>query len=149
MSMTLPELIELIGKDLQNEWAHLQFYAHHQATVRGMHADTIGKLFEEEARSEMGHVTEFSKLISQLGGVPVLHNNGAPAPSFTCIRAMLQHAYDMEIEVSQNYLSRIAQAEALGGVDGKLIQLFYEKQLEQSAADAAHYKQLLEDVGEV
>jgi bacterioferritin (cytochrome b1) len=147
--MTLQELIQLIGQDLQNEWAHLQFYTHHQATARGMHSAMIQKLFEEEAISEMQHVTEFSKLIAQLGGEPVLHNNGVPGARFSCIRAMLQHAHDMEVTVSQNYLVRIQQAEELGGVDGKLIQLFYEKQLEQSATDAAHYKQLLEDVGEV
>jgi len=113
---------------------------------RGMHTITLRPLFEAEMRSEVEHVKMFSELIVQLGAAPVLENNGAPGVQFagTNVREILQHAYQMEVDVAENYLQRIRQAEALGGVDGKLVQLFYEKQLEDSYTDAQKFKKILD-----
>jgi bacterioferritin (cytochrome b1) len=144
--MTRDELVTAILSDLQNEWQHLQYYLHHMNVFRGMHTITLRPLFEAEMRSEVEHVKMFSELIVQLGAAPVLENNGAPGVQFagTNVREILQHAYQMEVDVAENYLQRIRQAEALGGVDGKLVQLFYEKQLEDSYTDAQKFKKILD-----
>lgn len=144
--MTRDELVTAILSDLQNEWQHLQYYLHHMNVFRGMYTITLRPLFEAEMRSEVEHVKMFSELIVQLGAAPVLENNGAPGVQFagTNVREILQHAYQMEVDVAENYLQRIRQAEALGGVDGKLVQLFYEKQLEDSYTDAQKFKKILD-----
>ena len=94
--------------------------------------------------TEVEHVAAFSDLLVQLGAQPVLYNNGAPGPQFNAPREILQFAHHMENEVSHNYVQRIQQAEELGGPDGKLVQLFYEKQLEESYTDAKKFEKLLE-----
>lgn len=142
--MTRDDLIQLIGEDLQNEWKHLQYYLHHMNVFRGLSMLTLKPLFEEELRSEVEHVKQFSDLLTKLGAVPVLHENGAPGVQLTETRAILQQAHDMEVEVAENYLQRIKQAEEVGGPDGKLVQLFYEDQLEHSYSDAQKFRKILE-----
>lgn len=144
--MTRNELLDAILSDLQNEWKHLQYYLHHMHVFRGIHMLTLKPLFEEEMRSEVEHVKLFSELLVQLGAAPILEDNGAPGVHYCAanVREILHHAYQMEVEVAENYLQRIRQAEELGGADGKLIQLFYEKQLEDSYTDAQKFKKILD-----
>lgn len=144
--MTRDDLIAAILGDLQNEWKHLQYYLHHMNVFRGLHMLTLKPLFEEEMRSEIEHVKLFSDLLTQLGAAPILENNGAPGIQFAGanVREIIHHAHQMEVEVAENYLARIKQAEELGGVDGKLVQLFYEKQLEDSYSDAQKFKRILD-----
>lgn len=142
--MTLDDLIQRIGDDLQNEWKHLQYYLHHMNVFRGVAMLTLKPLFEEEMRSEVEHVKQFSDLLVKLNAVPVLHENGAPGVQHTTTRDIIQHAHDMEVEVAQNYLERIKQAEEVGGVEGKMVQLFYEEQLDHSYSDAQKFRKILE-----
>lgn len=144
--MTRDDLIAAIASDLQNEWKHLQYYLHHMSVFRGVHMLTLRPLFEEEMRSEIEHVKMFSDLLVQLGATPVLDSDSNPHPHYAGanVREIVQYAYQMEVEVAENYLQRARQAEELGGVDGKLVQLFYEKQLEDSYTDAQKFRQILD-----
>lgn len=145
--MTRDDLISAIGADLQNEWKHLQFYLYHMNVFRGLPMLTLRPLFEAEMRGEVEHVQMFSDLLVRLGALPVLDNNIESGVQFAGdnVREIVHYAYQMEVEVAENYLQRIRQAEELGGVDGKLVQLFYEKQLEDSYTDAQKFKKILED----
>lgn len=142
--MTRDELIAAIADDLQNEWKHLQYYMHHRTVFRGVHMLTLKPIFEEEMRTEVEHVAAFSDLLVHLGTTAALRNDGPAVPQYTAPREILQHAQQMETEVSENYVQRIRQAEELGGAEGKLVQLFYEKQLEESYTDAKKFARLLE-----
>jgi bacterioferritin (cytochrome b1) len=144
--MTRDELLDAILADLQNEWRHLQYYLHHMNVFRGIYMLTLKPLFEAEMRSEVEHVKMFSELLVQLGAAPILEDNGAPGVHYEAgdVRKILHYAYQMEVAVAENYLQRIRQAEHVGGTDGKLVQLFYEKQLEDSYTDAQKFKKILD-----
>lgn len=134
-------MIDLLNGDLANELKHMLFYLHHASVVRGLHREEFREFLTKAAASEMCHVREFQDVIVGLSGVPTTKPN-----SFVCnvnIETILRLAHNMERDVVENYEERIRHAQELGGVDGKYIEIFLEKQLEHSREDADHILQLL------
>lgn len=139
--MKKDEMIELLNKDLRNEWKHLRFYLHHASLVTGLHATEYKEMLLEEAGGEMKHVTEFSDLIVGLGGVPTNESNSFEV--FTEPREIIEYALKMEQEVVENYTIRMDQAVEMGGVDGRWIEIFLEGQIQKSREDVDQYRQIL------
>ncbi len=131
--MTKEELIERLNADLRNEWKHMRFYLHHASIVTGLHAMEYQEMLRKHAASEMEHIAQFSDMIFGLGGRPT--HESADFPPLHDINEILEFALRMEQEVVANYTKRIMEAEALGGPDGKYVELFLERQLEDSRGD--------------
>ena len=120
----------------------MMFYLAAYSMVTGIESIEVREFFEEEAKSEMAHVKEFSNLIVGLGGVPEMSSNSFVFAD-TSSRAMLNYALLMEEEVIENYCKRMADAEALGGTDGRWIVIFLEEQVMHSREDVDKIRQLL------
>lgn len=142
--MTKEEMIELLNSDLKNEWMHMSFYLHHASRVVGLYCHEYKEFFLKEAASEMNHVNEFSDVIVGLGGVPTTEINSFP--KITDAYQIIEHALKMEENVVENYVNRIKDAEKLGGVDGKWLEIFLEKQIEHSRVDVDHFRQILKGI---
>lgn len=146
--MQLADMLAKLNDDLKNEWKHLRFYLYHASAIAGLHAHEYKELFLEQAASEMQHVSQFSDLIIGLGGTATAESNDFPKFS-TAVEA-LGYAAVMENEVVKNYTQRIAQLESiLNDASGdtaahkKWLEIFLEKQIEDSRQDLDHFKQLL------
>lgn len=144
--MTIADMVLALNADLKNEWKHLRFYAHHASTVIGLHAHEYKELLTEQARSELHHVIQFGDLIIGLGGVPTQDSN--QFPHLVEPRDIIEYAIQMEKEVVQNYAQRIAELENIedtpaAAPDKKWIEIFLEKQIEDSRQDLDHFQQIL------
>lgn len=144
---TIQNMIELLRDDLKNEWKHLRFYAYHASAIVGLHAHEYKELLTEQAASELNHVIQFSDLIIGLGGVATAESNDFP--TLTDPVEILVYAVGMEAEVVKNYAERIEQLTQIPIVDEQTladkrwIEIFLEKQIEDSRQDLDHFKQLL------
>jgi len=146
--MLLSDMVDLLVIDLRNEWKHLRFYAYHASAVTGLHAHEYKELFKEQASSELTHVGQFCDLIIGLGGEPTTDSNDFP--KLTKIEDIIAYAIEMEAEVVDNYSMRILQLDEIPNVlhrgtraDKRWIEIFLEKQIEDSRQDLDHFKQLL------
>jgi bacterioferritin (cytochrome b1) len=139
--MNKNELIDILKADLKNEWKHLRFYLYHASAVTGPLAGEYKELFLEEAAGEMKHVTEFSDLIIGLGGVAIAESNQFEL--FSDPFDIFSYALKMEEEVVSNYVQRMKDADALGGVDGQWVEIFMENQIQKSREDVDQYRQIL------
>lgn len=147
--MQLADLIALLNNDLKNEWKHFGFYLYHASAITGLHAHEYKEFLLEQAASEMKHVSQFSDMLTGLGTVPTVECNQFPL--LTDAREILQYACDMEAEVVQNYTQRIAQLEEIKNTaetaaHKKWIEIFLEKQIEDSRQDLDHIRQILKGV---
>jgi hypothetical protein len=156
--MTPDEIYAQLNNDLSNEWAHMQFYLYHASAVTGLHAHEYKEFFLEQAASEMKHVQQFSDMLRGLGVTPT--TDIAPFPKLTDVRDILRYARDMERDVVINYVERIAAvehvADTAGGADNfwevlvaadlKWVEIFLEKQIEDSRQDLDHINQLLKGI---
>lgn len=138
------DLILILNNDLKHEWQHLKFYLHHASMLIGLHAEEYSEVFMKQAAGEMNHVRQFSDMIIGLGGVPT-HEN-LPFNSFRHVEEALQYALRLEQQVVANYSTRIGQADLVGGVNGKWLELFLERQLEDSRTDVDRLKRLLGEI---
>jgi len=143
--MTKPELVELLKEDLRNEYKHMVFYLNAGVRIIGLHREEIGEYMLKEARDEMNHVEQFSRLIIDLGGVPDFGTIDYPKEGLMDCnpKAILRYAFEMETEVVERYVGRINDAVELGGVDGKYVEIFLEDQIMDSRSTAAHYYEML------
>lgn len=146
--MNKEDMLSKLNEDLSREYAHWHFYLHAAAKVVGLHREEYSEFFEEAAKSEMGHILAFKKMIVGLGGEPICYN--APFEiSLTDPLDLLKEALRMEEQVVKEYVDRIDHAQELqanGGqdkVDGKWIELFLEGQIEDSRADADELKEMV------
>jgi bacterioferritin (cytochrome b1) len=138
--MDLKTMIGLLQNDLANEMGHMMFYLQNSATLIGLHRQEIRELFLDEAASEMKHVQQFQDLIIGLGGHISVIPKGMPV--FDDPKTAVKYAYDMETEVVANYVERLEQAQQLGGVNGRVIEIFLEEQILQSRTDADNLRML-------
>ena len=146
---SLTEMVDLLNEDLTREYSHMNFYLHSSIVVKGIHREEYSEMFQAEATSEMGHVTEFAKLILGLGGKP-----GTKVADFrtdlTDPKALIEEAMRMEKEVVANYVDRMDQAVLLmdnGGDDrvhGRVIEIFLEEQILHSRQDVDRYREILD-----
>lgn len=143
----IQHMIELLRDDLKNEWKHLRFYAYHASAIVGFHAHEYKELLTEQATSELNHVIQFSDLIIGLGGVAAADSNDFPL--LTDPIEIMVYAVGMEAEVVKNYAERIEQLTQIPIVDEQTladkrwIEIFLEKQIEDSRQDLDHFKQIL------
>ena len=112
--------------------------------MTGLHSVEYKEMLIEHAASEMKHVTEFSDVIVGLGGHPTEDSN--QFFKYSEPKEIIQYALDMEVRVIENYTQRINQAEELGGVDGKWLEIFLEKQVEHSRQDVDQFRQILRGI---
>jgi bacterioferritin (cytochrome b1) len=147
--MQFNEIVAKLNDDLKNEWKHFKFYLHHASAITGLHAHEYKEFLLEQAASEMKHVSQFSDMIVGLGSVPTVDANDFPR--LTTATEILQYAFDMEAEVVKNYTQRIAQLDEIKNTDDtvthkKWIEIFLEKQIEDSRQDLDHIRQILKGV---
>lgn len=136
--MTKQEMVTKLVSDLGNEYTHMLFYVHAASTILGPHRLEYQEFLEEQAASEMKHVRQFSDLILSLGGVPEVSYK--TFPTLTVVKDILNYAIKLESEVLGNYLTRMEEADILGGEDGMAIRLFLEEQFLHSREDRDRMK---------
>jgi bacterioferritin (cytochrome b1) len=147
--MLFADLLAQLNDDLKNEWKHFKFYLYHASAVTGLHAHEYKEFLLEQAASEMKHITQFSDMLIGLGVTPtIVHNE---FPKLQKPREILEYALEMEWQVVTNYAERIEQLPtiprvALLAVDLKWIEIFLEKQIEDSRQDLDHLRQILAEV---
>ena len=144
--MLISEMVARLNDDLKNEWKHLKFYAHHASAITGLHAHEYKELLTEQANSELQHVIQFGDLIIGLGGTPTTEANDFP--KLTVAKNILAYAIEMENYVVQNYSQRIAELDQIFDTpdtlaDKKWIEIFLEKQIEDSRQDLDHFRQII------
>ncbi len=67
------EVIKDLTTAYSDEWlAHYQYWLAAR-WIRGMDADTLRPVLEEQSMDELGHAKELAERIIQLGGEPVMH----------------------------------------------------------------------------
>ncbi len=145
-SLSIETLAILMQEDLRNEYTHMLFYLASSSTIKGIFRLEYQEWLEEESASEMGHVKEFSRLISSLGLTPVFSHHHFP--SLHNVKEILEYAIKLEQEVCTNYAFRLYQIDELkkelitAPVEERdnfavwsQIGLFYEEQLTHSHHD--------------
>lgn len=154
--MTIDEMIALLNQDLKREYSHWHFYMQAAALVTGLHREEYSEFFMEEAKGEMEHVLEFSKLIIGLGGIPVpgyINYFEDVDTQYPGIKSLLEIALDIEQEVVANYVERMDQAEELEKdsdptvkVDGRYIHIFLEDQILDSRSAVDNIRQIMRGI---
>jgi rubrerythrin len=145
------KMVDLLLSDLRNEYTHMMFYLSSSSLIRGLHRRELREWLEEEAKSEMEHVKQFSRLLVSLGVSPLPLPHGIPL--LTDAGAIIRQAIKLEQEVCVNYARRLDQVsefkEKIQGVTRKIegsvdvdeyavwarVELFYEDQLTHSHED--------------
>lgn len=141
--MNNQELVELLNHDLKNELQHLHFYLHAASRVQSLFREDVRELLLEEAKGELDHCDEFSKMIVYLGGVPVTQGNEIPDIDYTNPQHVLSKAVELEKEVAENYSERLRQTESHANSDVSRIHVFYEDQISDSWDAMREYEQML------
>lgn len=150
-TITKEDLVTLLVRDVLNEYQHMLFYLNAGSFIQGLARVELGEWLAEEARDEMKHVEEFTKVIIELGGGDELqqalkNDLHLPLGSKDVLktpRMVLEYVLAMEEEVVTNYTLRMDQAVELGGVDGRFVEIFLEEQILDSKSTAAHVRQIL------
>jgi ferritin len=143
--MFFDELVEKLKLDLKNERKHMLFYLTHASSVVGSQRLELRELLLKEAASEMKHVQEFQDFIIGIGGKLTDKDlDYFDFPLLTDAQLIVAYAYNMEMEVVRNYHNRLKEAEALNDYAlFKWLEIFLEKQIENSRLDADNLKQIL------
>lgn len=145
--ITLPQFLQLMNDDLQNEWTHLQFYLYHASHITGLHAEEYKEFFTDAAKGELEHVQQFlDRLLGLNFALP--NQSGKSFPVFTKVEDALWHAVQLEEEVVKNYAFRLTQLERLSSAHPTVapyLTLFYEDQLQDSYEDAEKMRRILAD----
>jgi bacterioferritin (cytochrome b1) len=145
--LTLPQFLQLMNNDLQNEWTHLQFYLYHASHITGLHAEEYKEFFTDAAKGELEHVQQFlDRLLGLNFALP--SQSGKQYTVYTKVEDALWHAVKLEEEVAENYAVRLGQLERLAAAHptkAKYLTLFYEDQLQDSYEDAEKMRRILAD----
>jgi len=111
MVMTLEELIKILNKDLEWEYAAAIQYVQHASVMTGAKYDSIQKELVIHAQEEMQHAVMLSEQIDYLGGVPTIDVELREVSDDTLV--MLRQDLLGEQRAIDFYKERIAQAEQL------------------------------------
>lgn len=143
--VTLPQFLELMNNDLQNEWTHLKFYLYHSSFLTGMHAEEYREFFTNAAKGEMEHVQAFlDRLLGMNFQTPA--QTSAAFSTFTNAEDALTHAIELEMHVAENYVKRLKQLESLEAahpLTARYLTVFYEDQLKDSYEDCEHMRRIM------
>jgi len=141
--MTDNELIDLLNSDLKNELQHMHFYLHAASRVESLFREEIRELLLDEAKSELVHCDEFSKMITYLGGIPVSTGHDIPDIEYEHPEAVLEAAMQLESIVAENYSERLRQTESHANANVSRIHVFYEDQIQDSWDAMKEYEKML------
>ena len=146
--MTLPQFLELMNGDLQNEWTHLQFYLYHASSVTGLHAHEYKEFLTESAQGELQHVQAF---LDRLFGLNYAQpcQDAKPFIMASRVEDIIIGAIKLEEEVVQNYTRRLQQLDELAAahpIQAAYLKVFYEDQLQDSYEDCEHLRRILKNV---
>lgn len=140
--MTNELLIEMLQNDLKNERKHLLFYLQAGVMVQGLHREELGEFLLKEAKGELAHVEEFSRMIVHLGGVPGLTTNLFPSELTDPVR-ILEYVHKMETEVADLYAQRLRDTHEMRTAAEAAVHVFYEEQIADSWKTAQEVAQML------
>lgn len=143
--MTLPDFLNTMNADLQNEWTHLQFYLYHASAAAGLHAHEYKEFLTEAAAGELQHVQQFLDRLFGFGVTP-LATSGKQFPIFTAVEDILNYAILLETEVANNYAYRLKQLEELSAAHATTaayLTIFYEDQLKDSYEDCEKLRRIM------
>jgi len=152
------ELLQKLNDALEQERKHLGFYLYHASAVIGLHAQEYSEFLFEQAKSELEHVKQFQDLLLGLGASLSLGSKAFPV--YENIEYTMSYALLIETEVVENYTALIASLDSVpvvtlttadGGpqpvgltaADLKWIEIFLEKQIEDSRQDLDRIKRIL------
>lgn len=143
--MTLPQFLEIMNGDLQNEWTHLQFYLYHASAAAGLHTHEYKEFLTEASQGEMQHVRAF---LDRLFGLnyPQPNQSGKSFPCATRVEDILTLAIRLEEEVVKNYTERLQQLDELAHAHpttAAYLKVFYEDQLQDSYEDCEHLRRMV------
>ena len=140
--MTRKDFIEDLRDNVRHEWRHLQFYAYHASSVKGLYSPEYREIFQEQAASELQHVIQFNDLLIGLGADPV--ESGYPFPLLSDVEDILRYVVEMESQVITRYSQQILDIKDNFTIaDARWIEIFLEKQIEDSRQDLDRFTQML------
>tara|TARA_Y100000310_G_C20690913_1_gene822131 strand:- start:3556 stop:3975 length:420 start_codon:yes stop_codon:yes gene_type:complete len=109
--INVKELIDLLNKDLEKEYAAAIQYINHAATMSGAAYGDIIKELKIHVTEEVAHATILADQIDFLGGKPSVDVSQIKVSEKN--EEMLQQDLDGEEDAIKRYKERIVQAEAL------------------------------------
>lgn len=143
--MQFAQFLEIMNKDLMNEWTHLGFYLYHSSAATGLHAEEYKEFLTKAAESELQHVQQF---MDRLWGFKYLQpcQAGHGFATFTNIENILAYATDLERTVADNYAARLEQIDTITDASATAkayLKVFYEDQLQDSYEDCEKMRRIL------
>ncbi|MDH5677723.1 MAG: ferritin-like domain-containing protein [Nitrospinota bacterium] len=111
MAVTKKELLELLNKDIEWEYAAAIQYVQHAAVITGAKYESIQKELLVHANEELAHAIMLSEQVDYLGGVPVARAEKTLTSADSL--EMLKQDLAGERQAIESYKERIAQAESL------------------------------------
>lgn len=111
MPITKKQLIELLNKDLEWEFAAAIQYVQHAAVMTGPHYEGVIKELIIHSQEEMQHAVTLAEQIDYLGGVPTTNIEKTETSSES--KTMLEQDLAGERHAVSRYRERIKQAEDL------------------------------------
>ncbi len=110
--ITKEELINLLNKDIEDEYGAAIQYVQHASVITGAEYQSIQKELVVHANEEMGHAILLSEQVAYLGGVPSV--DVSKRWTSTDSREMLEQDIAGERAAIKNYSERVKQSEELG-----------------------------------
>jgi bacterioferritin len=106
------QLLEGLNEDLRGEFQAIIMYRLYASMVQGPYRQELRTFFANEIPEELTHAQVLADKISALGGTPAA--TAAPVTVVPEAKAMLEAALKAEVETIDRYVTRRAQAEAVG-----------------------------------
>ena len=146
--MLFAQFLELMNKDLMNEWTHLGFYLYHSSAATGLHAEEYKEFLTKSAAGELQHVQQF---MDRLWGFKYAQpcQAGHGFATFTRVEDILAYATDLERTVADNYATRLDQIDTIDDTTHTAkayLKVFYENQLQDSYEDCEKMRRILADL---
>ena len=111
MAITKEELIGLLNKDLEWEYAAAIQYVQHAAVMTGPQYEGTIKEMTVHSQEEMQHAVSLSEQIDYIGGTPTVKVE--EIKTSTDSKTMLEQDLAGEKDAVRRYIERIGQAEEL------------------------------------
>lgn len=109
--MTKEEIITLLNKDLEKEYAAAVQYIQHAAKITGAQYQSIQKELIVHANEEIGHAVQLAEQIASLGGDPTVDVDERHVSDNS--EEMLKQDLAGEVDAVHRYKERIKQAEEI------------------------------------
>ncbi|MDH5757431.1 MAG: ferritin-like domain-containing protein, partial [Nitrospinota bacterium] len=107
MAVTKKELLDLLNKDIEWEYAAAIQYVQHAAVITGAKYESIQKELLVHANEELAHAIMLSEQVDYLGGVPVARAEKTLTSADSL--EMLKQDLAGERQAIESYKERIAQ----------------------------------------